>query len=465
MSRVRTRRAALLSAAVLAVAAAASPLQPFAAGGGGGGGGLHIEPSAKIKAMLAEVNPADLRAWDTALVGFGTRHTLSTQTDPNRGIGAARDYIFNQFQSIAATSGGRMTVELQSFVQPVSNRVPVPTVITNVIATLHGTQPESTNRMYVVSAHYDSRVTDVLNATSDAPGADDDASGVSLVLDLAKVMAPRQFDATMVFMAVAGEEQGLYGSAHAAAVYRAAGANIAGMASNDIVGSPNGAPPDVVRLFSQGIPDDETPAEAAIRRAVGGEDDGPARQLARYSKEVADNSSTAMRVEMVNMRDRYLRASDHVSFLDNGYRSSIRYTEIREDFKHEHQDVRVENGKQFGDLIQFVDFDYLAGVTRVNLATWASLLDAPAAPSNVQIDATRLTNDTTLTWSANTEPDLDHYEVVWRKTTDPQWKSFKNVGNVTTATIKKSKDLFFFGVRAVDHDGNKSPVVFPTPHF
>jgi hypothetical protein len=237
------------------------------------------------------------------------------------------------------------------------------------------------------------------------------------------------------------------------------------MFTNDIVGSPNGAAPDVVRLFSQGVPDDETPAEASLRQAVGGEDDGPASQLGRYAKEVADNSSTGMHIELIFRRDRYLRGGDNISFLDNGFRAAARFTEIREDFKHQHQDVRVEDGKQFGDLIQFVDFDYLAGVSRVNVATFASLADAPAQPANVKIVATRLTNDTTLTWDANTEPDIDHYEVVWRQTTEPVWTSFKNVGNVTTATLPRSKDNFFFGVRAVDSDGNKSPVTFPTPQF
>jgi hypothetical protein len=463
MTRVRTRRAALAAVAVLAVAAAVAP-QPWAAGGGGGGRGLHVEPSAKIRAMVGEVSADQLHTFDAGLVSFGNRNTLSTQTDPNFGIGAARDYIYHQFQHIAATSGGRMTVELQSYTQePDGDRIPTPTVITNVVATLRGTQ--SPDRYYVVSGHYDSRCTDVLDTTCLAPGADDDASGVSLVMEMARVMATRSFDATIVFMAVAGEEQNLYGSNHYAQVAKANGLNIAGMFTNDIVGSPNGAPPDVVRLFSQGVPDDETPAEAALRQAVGGEDDGPARQLGRYAKEVADNAATGMHIELIFRRDRYLRGGDNISFLDNGYRAAARFTEIREDFKHQHQDVRVEDGKQFGDLIQFVDFGYLAGVTKVNVATFASLADAPAQPANVKIVATRLTNDTTLTWNANTEPDIDHYEVVWRQTTEPVWTAFKNVGNVTTATLPRSKDNFFFGVRAVDKDGNKSPVTFPTPQF
>jgi hypothetical protein len=237
------------------------------------------------------------------------------------------------------------------------------------------------------------------------------------------------------------------------------------MFTNDIVGTPNGAAPDVVRLFSQGVPQDETAAEANLRQAIGGEDDGPARQLARLAKEVADNSTTGMHIELIFRRDRYLRGGDNISFLAHGYRAADRFTEIREDFKHQHQNVRVENGKQFGDLLQFVDFDYLAGVTKVNLATFATLADAPPSPTNAKIVATRLTNNTTLTWDASTAPDIDHYEVVWRQTTEPVWTASKNVGNVTTATLPRSKDNFYFGVRAVDHDGNKSPVSFPTPQF
>ena len=301
--------------------------------------------------MTGEVSADQLHAYDTALAGFGTRNTLSSQTDPNRGIGAARDYIFGQLQQIAATSGGRMTVELQSYTQPPDvGRIPTPTVITNVVATLRGTtvaRPRCTScRATTTPAARSS-----LNADCDAPGADDDGSGVSLMLELARVMATRSFDATIVFMAVAGEEQNLYGSNHYAEVAKAAGLNIAGMFTNDIVGTPNGAAPDVVRLFSQGVPDDETAAEASLRQAIGGEDDGPARQLARYAKEVADNAATGMHIELIFRRDRYLRGGDNISFLDNGYRAAARFTEIREDFKHQHQDVRVEDGKQFGDLI------------------------------------------------------------------------------------------------------------------
>ncbi len=401
------------------------------------------------------------------LVSFGTRHTLSSQTDPNRGIGAARDWIFDRFQDAAKDSGGRMTVEKQTFVQPPADRIPDPVTITNVVATLHGTQPESAARTYVVSGHYDSRCTDVLNATCDAPGADDDASGVAAVLELARVMAKRRFDATIVFMAVAGEEQGLFGSEFFAEQAKHAGTDLEGMFTNDIVGSStadNGVrDPRTVRLFSEGVPTAETPQQAAIRQSVGGENDGPSRQLARYVKEVADNDATGMRVRLVWRRDRYLRGGDQIPFLERGW-PAARFTEPNENFAHQHQDVRVENGVQFGDLPEFVDFAYIARVTRVNVATLASLALAPTAPKNPRIITARLTNDTDLAWNANPEPDLAGYEVVWRETTEPLWSHTIRVGNVTSFTVPHlSKDNVQFGIRAVDRDGHRSPVSFPLP--
>ena len=360
-----------------------------------------------------------------------------------------------------------MTVEKQSFVQPPGARNPEPVTVTNLVATLRGTQPESANRVYVVSGHYDSRCTDVLNSTCDAPGADDDASGVAAVLELARVMAKRQFDATIVFMAVAGEEQGLYGSTFFAQQAKASGMDVEGMFTNDIIGSSTSdkgrRDPFTVRLFSEGVPTTETPAQAALRQSIGGENDGPSRQLARYVKEVGENSATGMHVRLIWRRDRYLRGGDQIPFLQQGY-PAARFTEPAENFAHQHQDVRVENGQQFGDLLQFVDFAYTARVARVNGAALANLAWAPTAPKNAKIDTTQLTNDTTLTWDANPEPDLAGYEVVWRESTDPLWTHSIPVGNVTTFTIPDlSKDNVQVGVRAVDRDGYRSPVAFPVP--
>jgi Peptidase family M28 len=458
--------AAVAAAPVSASAATASPgSDPGAPTGGPGGPTRPQPPDADLVQILRAIDQGRLSATVTALTRFGTRHTLSSQDDPARGIGAARDWIYARLQEFAATSGGRMTVELQSFVQQPVPRIPGATKITNVIATLRGQlTPE---RIYVVTGHYDSRVTDVMNFTSDAPGADDDGSGVAAMLELARLMATRPTKSTIVFAAVAGEEQGLYGSAYMAAQMKAAGADVQGMFSNDIIGASDprdGTPPDphTVRLFVEGVPTAETAAQASVRRSVGGENDGSSRQLARFVQDVADNDQTGMSVRVIWRRDRYLRGSDHISFLQQGY-PAARFTEPRENFDHEHQDTRVVNGVQFGDLIEFCDFAYLARVTKVNAAALWSLAQGPGTPTGAQIDTTQLTNLTTLRWQRGSEPDLAGYEVVWRETTQPVWTRVIPVGDVTSATIDLSKDNVQFGIRAVDRAGHRSPVAFPTP--
>jgi hypothetical protein len=464
MGGARSSRRSLLSASAAAVAV--TPLiGPAAAAAGRGGLVRPQPPDRQLRALLRELDPRRIEATVNRLVAFGTRHTLSSQDDPNRGIGAARDWIHDQLRGYAAASGGRMTVRLQSFIQPPASRIPVPTRITNVIATLRGDR--APDRIYVVTGHYDSRVTDVMNATSDAPGADDDGSGVAAVLELARVMATRHTEATVMFALVAGEEQGLYGSDYLAKQLKAAGADVQGMFSNDIIGTGDahdGTPPDpyTVRLFVEGVPTAETPAQTAVRQSVGGENDGPSRQLGRFVQDVAQNGYTGMRVRVVWRRDRYLRGSDHVSFLTQGYPAG-RFTEPRENFAHEHQDVRVENGVQYGDLARFCDFGYITRVARVNAAVLWSLAQAPSTPLDAKILTTQLTNDTTLQWRRGTEPDLAGYEVLWRETTAPDWTHVLAVGDVTSVTIDLSKDNVLFGVRAVDRDGHRSPVAFPQP--
>jgi hypothetical protein len=433
------------------------------------GPGERMRPQApdhELRTLLREIDRQQLENTVQTLVAFGTRHTLSSQSDPTQGIGAATKWIFDQLQSYAATSNGRMTVVEQTFIQQPTSRIPVATPITNVIATLKGAvTPE---RVYVVSGHIDSRITDVLNPAAPSPGADDDATGVAVVLELARVMATRQPEATIVFTCVAGEEQGLFGSAFQAAQYKQANTDIQGMFSDDIVGSSTAddgtRDPHSLRLFTEGVPTAETPLQTAIRQAVGGEVDGVSRQLGRFVKSVAQNEATDMRIRIIYRRDRYLRASDHVSYLQQGY-PAARFTEPHENFDHEHQDVRVEIGVQFGDLIEFVDFAFVERVAKVNAAVMWSLAQAPGTPKNVFILAQTLTNTTDLTWDQGKEPDLAGYEVVWRESTDADWTHVVPVGNVTHATFPHfSKDNVFFGVRAVDRAGHHSPVAFPTPH-
>ncbi|MEV6168159.1 M20/M25/M40 family metallo-hydrolase [Streptomyces sp. NPDC051954] len=429
------------------------------------GMGTSQRPSRELRALLKEISEARIEATVRKLVSFGTRHTLSVQDDPVRGIGAARDWIAAELRKYAASSDGRMTVELQSYIQEPGPRVPVATRITNVVATLRGSV--TPDRVYVVSGHYDSRVTDVMDATSDAPGADDDASGVAVAMELARVMARRRPAATIVFAAVAGEEQGLFGAAYMAQQYRAAGTDVQGMFTNDIVGSPKAddgtVDPYTIRLFAEGVPSSETPEQAATRRSVGGENDSATRQLARFVRDVAENDATGMHVRVIYRRDRYRRGGDHIPFLERAY-PAARFTEPTEDYAHQHQDVRVdETGKQYGDLPEFCDFPFIQRVARVNAATLWTLAQAPGTPTGAKIITSTLTNSTELVWTRGTEPDLAGYEIVWRETTSSDWTHVIPVGNVTGYEVDLSKDNVFFGVRAVNRAGNRSPVAFPDP--
>jgi len=415
--------------------------------------------------MIKEISARNIEASIRKLVSFGTRNTLSEQDNPTRGIGAARDWIFAEFGRINTECGNCMIVEKQSFLQPKANRVPEPTTLTNVIATLRGTtNPE---RVYVVSGHYDSMCTSPTDAKCDAPGANDDASGTAAVIELARVMSKRKFDATIVFMTVPGEEQGLLGATYFAQQALEKKMDIEAMFTNDIIGgvtsqknSPNR---DRVRIFSEGVPSNETEQQAGTRRSVGGENDSASRQLARFVKEQSDRYLKNFKVWMIYRRDRYLRGGDHIPFLERGF-TAARITEVDEDYTHQHQNVRTEGGVFYGDTPEYVDFEYTANVARVNLIALASLANAPARPKNVAIVTARLTNDTELKWDQNTDADLAGYEVVWRDTTAPEWTDAVSVGNVTTFLMKaRSKDNYFFGVRAVGKNGNKSPVVYPRP--
>ncbi len=408
----------------------------------------------QIARILREIDSRNIEITIRKLVSFGTRNTLSAQDDPNRGIGAARDWLFQEFAKVAEQSNGRMTVEKQSFEQQKATRVPAPTMLTNIVATLKGGQPESEHRIYVVSGHYDSMCTSPTDAKCDAPGANDDASGTAAVLEMARVMAKYSFDATIVFMTVAGEEQGLLGSTYFAEQASQKALNIDAMFTNDIIGSTLGGngvrDRHTVRVFSEGVPSNEKPEEANVRRGVGGENDSASRQLARFIKETGEHFVPGMKVMMVYRRDRYLRGGDHIPFLERGY-PAVRFTETNEEYRHQHQNVRVEQGIQYGDLPGFVDFPYIANVARINAANLAMLALAPARPKSVAIVTTRLTNDTELKWDANQEADLAGYQIVWRETTEPAWTNARWVGKVTTYTIKgMSKDNYFFGVRAVD---------------
>ncbi|KAI0739149.1 Zn-dependent exopeptidase [Daedaleopsis nitida] len=426
-------------------------------------------PTAELREMLSRINPKDVNSTISKLVSFGTRHTLSSQTDPVRGIGAARDWLAAEMRRIAAGAvrGTNVTVSVPSYIQQPVNRVPTPTNVSDVVATIHGAS--DANRVYVVTGHYDSRVTDILNFTDDAPGADDDGSGVAVVLELLRIMVTRPAPpATIILAAVAGEEQGLLGSDFLAQTLFDQGADVQGMFTNDIVGSSKGddgiVDPFSIRLFAQGMPTSESASRTATRESIGGENDSPARELARFVHEVATNSATGMNVRVIYRLDRYLRGGDHEPFLDRGY-PAARFTEPHEDFAHQHQDVRVDpaTGKQFGDLIEFCDFDFIARVAKVNGAAIWSLAQAPGTPKNVTIDASVLTNNSTLSWALGSDVGLARYEVLWRPTDVPFWTNVIPVGLVNEVTVNVSKDNVAFGVRAVGKNGYRSPATFPFP--
>jgi hypothetical protein len=423
--------------------------------------------NAQVDAIANAIQAASIEARIRKLASFHTRHTLSRTDSDTQGIGAARRWIKSQLDACSQAAGGRLKVELYSFIQPPGRRVPKPVEIVNVVATLPGTQaPE---RIYVVSGHYDSIPSNVMDAEAQAPGANDDASGVAAVMEMACVMAFHRFDATLVFMAVAGEEQGLLGSAHWAEEAKKKRLNIAGMISNDIIGSPTG--PDgkrydgAVRLFANGLPaliTSKSPELEQIARA-GGENDTPTHQLGRYLKDAGERYVSGMAVELIPRPDRFLRGSDHLSFLERGY-AAVRFVEPVEDYRHQHQNVRIVNGVQQGDLPDFVDFNYVAKVARINAAGLASLALAPASPRDAAIEVVQLENDTTLRWSPNDEPDLAGYRIVWREAGMPTWQHSRDAGNVTRFTLPGiSKDNFIFAVVAVDRDGNASPASFPRP--
>lgn len=436
-------------------------------------------PNAELRDLLKQVNTKNIEDTILELVSFGTRHTLSSQTDPKRGIGAAKDWIAETMGGF----GGGLKVSVQTYLQVPTSRIPAATNISNVIGKIEGS--DDSGRVYVISGHYDSRVTDVLNGEHDAPGANDDASGVAgmyplhllgivrvnwliriVMMELARILSTTKPKATIIFTAVASEEQGLQGSAYLAGTLKNSSTNVEAMLNNDIVGSSTGDAGQkdayTIRVFAQGPPLTETAAVSANRLKLGLENDSPARELARFTKEVAQNDATGMKeIAIIYRLDRYLRGGDHSSFLAKGY-TAIRFTEPNENFAHQHQDVRVENGTQYGDLPEFVDYDYVSRVARVNLATLWSLVQGPGVPKNVTVDTTNLDNNSSIKWVKGAGA-VTGYEIVWRPTDAPVWTSVVDVGLVNSVTLALSKDNVVFGVRAVGEDGFRSMAVVPFP--
>lgn len=410
----------------------------------------------RIQAMVNAVSANDVRAFDTRLVAFGTRNDFSEDLNsPTRGVFAARDWIRAQFDDIAKTSGGRMTVKLDTFTHPKTERTPRDVVESSIIATLKGDAPGST---FVMSSHYDDCDGKCTDGRGTAPGADDNGSGTSAVIEAAKVMAHTHFRGTIVFAVFDGEELGLWGSQHFADELKADGTNVVADLNNDIIGTPNSsADANQVRIFSEAIP---VGAKDATINLLGSENDSSSREIARFAKATAERYVTPMKGVLIYRADRFLRGGDQESFTADGF-PAIRFVEIHEDFRHQHQDVRQEGGVQYGDLPQYVDFDYLARVTKMNVAALAALALGPDQPVQPELVTAHLTNDSTLRWKA--APGASQYEVVWRETSSPVWQYSKNVGNSLQATVPVSKDNYILGIRSMDAHGLYSPVVYPAP--
>lgn len=445
---------------------------------------------ASVAAAVAAVSASRIERRIRTLAGFGTRHTLSETESDSRGIGAARRWIQRELQACGAATGGRLQVAMDEHVSPAGARLPRATPIVNVVATLPGSDEHARERVLIVSGHYDSRASNVLDATIDAPGADDDASGVAAVMEMACVMAGQRYPATLVFMAVAGEEQGLLGAEHWAAQAHRRGLRIEAMVTNDIIGSPVG---DIgqrdarqVRLFADGLSPllrlalapapvparadmaDEAATVDQLRRQIdaqaraGGSADFATNQLGRHLKQMGELYVPGFNVNLIQRPDRYLRGGDHLPFLNRGY-AAVRFTEPFENFMRQHQDVRVEGGVHVGDLPEFVDPAYVADVARINLAGLATLALAPPAPRKVWIETLELGNDTTLRWDAD-EPGVAGYRIVWRETASNPWQGWRDVGLQTRVTLAGlSKDNLIFGVQALGADGHASLASFPLP--
>jgi Peptidase family M28 len=448
-------RAILAAAAVASAAHAADAPAPPAA---------PLDPD--IRAIVQAISADRIQRSIYVLASFKTRHTLSDPLPSGDGIGGAASWVRAEFGRASVESGNRLQVELDTFDEPPSQpRVPHGAQITNVIATLPGGDPSG--RTVVVSAHYDSIMSNFMDSTAQAPGADDDGSGTAAVLELAHIMSHYRFGATIVFAVFAAEEQGLYGSAHWAQLARHRNADIEADLNNDIIGNSRSEDGKIdrstVRLFAQGIPASPRLDDGlvALIRA-GGENDTPPRELAREVREIAAAYVPSMNVRVIYRSDRFLRGGDQQSFLEQGY-AAVRFTEPAEDYRREHQEVRMVDGVQYGDLPDKVDFAYAADVARINAAAAAVLARAPAPPSGVQMEAARLENDTTLRWSPSPDANLAGYRIVWRETTSPFWEHSLDVSkDVTRKTLRGfSKDNANFGVEAFDSEGHASPAVFP----
>jgi len=420
----------------------------------------------EIKKMIMEIKADKMESIVRKLVSFGTRHSLSDTKSDTRGVGAAQRWIKAEFDTYAKESGGRLTSTIDYYwVKADGKRITTNSKLGNVMAVLKGTDPKD-ERVLIISGHMDSRASDVMNSKIDAPGANDDASGVAAVMELSRIMSKRSFPCTLIFVAVTGEEQGLLGARHLADSAKVAGWKVMAMLNNDMIGNSLSSGTNLrdntkVRVFSETIPYLETEDEAKMRKTTNRDNDSPSRQLARYIKTVTNQYVDQLDIDLVYRNDRFLRGGDHTPFIQNGF-TAVRFCEKNENFNQQHQDVRLENNVQYGDLPEFMDFEYLRKNAASNLATLSNLAWSPNPPLSVGIEVKELTNFSTLEWKAPEGNAPYGYQILIRETSASHWEKTIFVKD-TKATIPFSKDNYFFAVQSVDALGHASLPVFPVP--
>jgi len=423
-----------------------------------------IKKDVEIDAMVKEISVDSLAQNLNKLVSFGTRATLSNQSSSIKGIGAARAWILSRFNEYAKSSNGRLSAFIDTTTYNADKkRVDRPINLANVVATLKGTDPND-KRIFLISGHLDSRRSNEMDSVGDSPGANDDGSGTVAVMECARVMSKHSFPATIIFVTVSGEEQGLLGAYFMAAKAKKENWKIEAVLNNDIMGSNNSNETNIVdntriRVFSEGLSVTDTGRVAMQIRNLGLENDGRSRQLARYVKEIGERYVENLQVMMIYRNDRFLRGGDHTAFVENGF-AAVRITEMNENYTRQHQDIRVENGINYGDVIEHIDFEYLRKNTSMNLANLANLAKAPAVPDEVKIDVKKLTNSTYLYWKAPKTGLVKGYYILMRETTSPVWQK-KVYTESLSMTLPYSKDNYFFAVQAVNETGNESLPVIP----
>jgi hypothetical protein len=425
-----------------------------------------VVKDAEIDAMVKEINTDSLKSYIYQMVSFGTRNTLSNQTSTKRGIGAARNWVLSKFNEFAKRSDGRLSAIIDTVTYKTDGkRVDRNIILGNVVATLKGTDPTD-NRIFIISGHLDGMRTNVMDSTGDAPGANDDASGCAAVIECARIMSKHNFPATIIFVTVSGEEQGLLGAYYMAKKAKEQNWNIEAVLNNDIMGSNNSSETNIInntqlRVFSEGLPAFELDKNGKQIRQLGLENDGKTRQLARYVKEVGERYVDNMQIVMVYRNDRFLRGGDHTPYVENGF-AAVRITEMNENYYHQHQDVRNENGIQYGDLPEFMDFEYLRKNTAVNLSNLANLAKAPAMPQEVKVEVKKLSNYTQLYWKVPKTGKVKGYYILMRETTNAFWQK-KIFTEALEYKLPYSKDNYFFAVQSINETGNESLPVVPMP--